>query len=191
MKIAEFLKIFDLLDLLRLRNVLELGTNFGGLVHFLCDKFTFVCKELIGNIIGTKITNRVDWHDIDGLYFYEPGGTSTKNLIHWIQINSRQELGLFDYGQSENLKLYGTPTPPKYELNNFKDYKIKSLITISDSDPFSNEKDIHLLLDKIPKENHHLLTIKRLTNYNHLDYLWAECAKTDLYEDIISFLQQE
>lgn len=176
--------------MLHLGNILELGTDFGSLVHFLCDKVEFICKEIIGNIIGTKVTNRVDWHDIDGLYFYEPGGTSTKNLLHWIQVNSRQVLSQYDYGQADNMKIYGTPSPPNYNLDNFKDYNIRSFITISDSDPFSDEKDIDLLLNKIPKERHSQITIKRLTNYNHLDYLWAECAKTDLYDDILNFLQE-
>ena len=90
------------------------------------------------------MTNRVNYKDITDIYYYEPGGTSTKNLIHWIQIYEKKELTQFDYGKG-NIDFYGKKDAPKYEVDNFNNWKIKTFMTMSDSDPFSTEKDINFL----------------------------------------------
>jgi hypothetical protein len=108
-------------------------------------------------------------------------------MIHWIQIYEKKELTQFDYGKS-NAEIYGKDTPPKYDVDNFKKWKISSLLTMSDSDPFSTEKDINFFLDAV-EDKTDFIQIKKMTNYNHLDYLWSSDAKQDLYYDIIKFLE--
>jgi len=34
-----------------------------------------------------------------------------------------------------------------------------------------------------------MVIIKKMLNYNHLDYLWSADAKNDLYIDIINFIK--
>ncbi len=166
---------------------MDLGTSFSKVTHFFCHKLTFICKIIINLIIETKITNRVDWKAIDDLYFYEPGGTSTKNLLHWIQLYRQKIYAMYDYGQKKNLKVYGTKTPPKYNTDNWKSWDIPSLVTFSDSDPFSTDEDTDWFLSFVQnKEN---FTFKRMVNYNHCDYLWSADAKQDLYYDILKFLE--
>lgn len=41
----------------------------------------------------------MDYKQIADIYYYEPGGTSTKNLVHWIQTYKKKELAFFDYGK--------------------------------------------------------------------------------------------
>ena len=81
---------------------------------------------------------------------------------------------------------YGQITPPAYDLEKFKNYKIKSLMTISNADPFSKKEDCQHIFKHINKE---FITIKNLTDYNHLDYLWSKSAKVDIYDDIIEFFK--
>ena len=57
---------------------------------------------------------------------------------------------------------------------------------MSDSDPFSNENDLKHLTDNL---NKHYAKVKKMSNYNHLDFLWSEDAKNDIYKDIVSFIQ--
>ena len=147
-----------------------------------------MCKTLINALIETKITNRADWKKLTDLFFYEPGGTSTKNLMHWIQLYDTQELAEFDYGKKENIKIYGTEKPPKYNVQNWKSWKIPSFITFSDADPYSVDEDTNYFLNHV--ENKDNFVFKRLKNYNHLDYIWSEDAKNDLYYDIFSFLDK-
>lgn len=121
------------------------------------------------------------------LYFYEPGGSSTKNVIHWVQVYDDQVLGQFDYGKKLNLKIYGSEKPPEYDLSNWSNWSIPSFIINSDADPFSTEKDLEFFLSHV--HNKQNFFIKKLTNYNHLDYLWSIDAKKDIYFDLIEFLR--
>jgi len=49
-----------------------------------------------------------------------PAGTSTKNLIHFQQFVQKEEFKNFDYGDKQNLKIYGQKSPPLYDLSKIK-----------------------------------------------------------------------
>jgi hypothetical protein len=46
-----------------------------------------------------------------------PSGTSTKNMMHFQQYTNKAEFKAFDYGQKQNIKVYGQKTPPFYNLS--------------------------------------------------------------------------
>jgi len=178
------------LDILHIRNFLELNSLTDQFIHILCSKARFLCKNLIEAIVETKITNRTDYNKISDLFYYEPGGTSIKNILHWIQIFHNQDLAYYDYGKEKNLKVYNQTKPPSYNMTNFYDYSIPSFITRSDSDPFSSEKDVDLWLKFINyNQKKDIIQVLNLTNYNHLDYLWSEDAYEDIFKKIINFIK--
>lgn len=45
-----------------------------------------------------------------------PCGSSVKNLNHFGQLIKSDKFCKFDYGQAKNLQIYGTKTPPNYNL---------------------------------------------------------------------------
>ncbi|XP_069676692.1 gastric triacylglycerol lipase-like isoform X2 [Periplaneta americana] len=45
-------------------------------------------------------------------------GTSTKTLLHYSQLITSGKFRAYDYGSTENMKLYGQATPPDYDLKN-------------------------------------------------------------------------
>lgn len=181
-------KLFDILKKLGINNVLEMGEPFSNLIHTFCMKGAFLCKTVINLIVQTKATNRVNYHDINDIFYYEPGGTSSKNLIHWMQIYSRQELAQYDYGKKLNMQIYGSEKPPKYDIEQWKNWKIPTYLTTTDADPFSVYDDVKIFTNKV--NNNDIIQIKYLENYNHLDYLWAESANEDIYLDVLNFIQQ-
>jgi hypothetical protein len=135
-------------------------------------------------IVETRPTDRIDWWFIKQMYYYQPGGTSAKNLIHWLQILNGP-LRQFDYGERKNLAVYNSTEPPYYDLNVFKQFDIDIFITKSDGDPYCLKHDFEHMMSIFTKSN---VTIKELSNYNHLDYLWSQAAKKDIYEDLLKFL---
>lgn len=165
---------------------MEMGTSFSNLIHYFCEKLTFMCKLIISFIVQTKVTNRINWSEISDLYYYEPGGTSTKNVIHWIQLYSEQKYCEYDYGKKENMNIYGQSYPPQYITHNWAEWNIKSMLTTSDSDPFSDDADTNFFVNKVNNKNN--LIFKNLTNYNHVDYLWSKEAKQDIFYDVVNFL---
>jgi len=107
-----------------------------------------------------------------------------------MQIYTSQKLAKFDYGKSQNLKIYGNDSPPEYNLEKFGAYEIPSFLTRSDSDPFSALEDIDLWLKYADYENKKdTIEVLNLKNYNHLDYLWSKDSLKDIYENIVKFLQ--
>jgi hypothetical protein len=48
------------------------------------------------------------------------GGTSTKNLLHWIQNIRSGNFANFDYGRDGNMIAYGSKVPPNYDIESFK-----------------------------------------------------------------------
>ena len=121
-------------------------------------------------------------------FLYVPAGTSSKNLRHWMQIYNTKRLARYDYGEKKNLEIYKTKKSPIYDLSEFKNYKIKSRLYTSDKDPFSNIDDLHHLTKYL---NDKYVQIKRMINYNHMDFLWSDDAKEDIYLPIINFLKYD
>jgi lysosomal acid lipase/cholesteryl ester hydrolase len=122
------------------------------------------------------------------LLLYQPCGTSLQNMKHWIQIYSTKKVQKYDYGKIKNLFYYKRFNPPAYDLNQMKKYSIPSLMTISDVDPYSNAQDtldfVHIIEDK------KVVEFINVTNYNHVDYFYADSAVDEIFPNIFNFLEK-
>ena len=85
------------------------------------------------------------------------------------------------------MKYYGQINPPIYDLNKMKGYSIPSLMTTSDADPFAYPQDTLDFIDNI--ENKDIVDIISLTNYNHIDYFWADSAIEEIFPKVLDFLE--
>jgi lysosomal acid lipase/cholesteryl ester hydrolase len=119
------------------------------------------------------------------MYYYQPGGSSVKNLIHWLQILGSEEIRQFDYGTNTNLKIYGTSKPPVYEFDKLRKMKIDIFITSTSRDPYCLKSDIETMLQTFQSAK---VYSKDVGNYNHLDYIWSKKAVEDIYFDFLKFL---
>ncbi len=117
---------------------------------------------------------------------HEPGGTSMKNVLHWMQLLRSDQIKKFDYGREENLIKYGNETPPIYNTENLKKFDIKKFLFIGTKDYLANLVDFQRLEESLSQEN---LNIYQVEDYNHLDYLWAEDARVKIYETILNELR--
>jgi len=55
-----------------------------------------------------------------------PSGGSARSVLHFKQMLESGEFKKFDFGSArENLRRYGTPEPPHYDLKNIKDFHIR------------------------------------------------------------------
>ena len=99
------------------------------------------------------------------------GGTSTKNLVHWIQMVRSGYFRQYDYGSDLNVQVYGQKTPPEYDLSTFKNNleKVKILLFVGGNDVLVNPNDFKKLLSYLPSD----VTTKTIDDYNHLDYMWS------------------
>ena len=187
------IKLFEksgILNLIPIQNFLTFPKEIGKIfVPFCTSKARGLCNKILSVCFGgLEDTGRIDYERLGKtIFMYEPGGTSLKNMKHWIQIYKAKRLQKYDYGELNNLIHYGTVNPPAYDLNKMKKYSIPSLMTISDADPFANPQDTIEFIDNI--ENKNIVQILSLSNYNHIDYLWADSAIEDIFPKVIDFIK--
>ena len=103
-----------------------------------------------------------------------------------MQIYKARKVQKFNY-EKNNVLIYGSATPPAYDLNQLNNYSVPSLITISDADPFANPQDTLEFIEHINNKEK-FVQVLRLTNYNHLDYFWADSAVTEIFPKVLKFL---
>lgn len=177
-------------NLIPIKNFMTFPTELGKiLVPFCTGKAKSLCHKILKLCFGGfDDTKRVDYDRLGkNIFMHMPGGTSLQNIKHWLQAFEKKKMIKFDFGSIlENFKHYGKFTPPEYDLNQIKKYKIKSMITVSDADPFCNPVDtLEFLLRIEDQSNIELINLK---DYNHIDYLWADSAYEDLYIKFLNFL---
>ena len=56
---------------------------------------------------------------------HTPAGASTRTVLHYAQLVNSGKFCKYDFGRQENMKRYGTPTPPEYDLS-----KVKTPVTL-------------------------------------------------------------
>ncbi|XP_053607761.1 lipase 3-like [Plodia interpunctella] len=113
-------------------------------------------------------------------------GTSWKTVVHFAQeIVSGGRYQYFDYGSYYNVEVYGTETPPEYDLS-----KVTLPITLfwAKNDLLSSEGDVRALLEKLPDTTKSYLVPH--PEFNHLDYLWAIDAPRLINDKVLSTLNE-
>jgi lysosomal acid lipase/cholesteryl ester hydrolase len=53
---------------------------------------------------------------------------------------------MFDFDTTENMKRYGTPTPPNYDVNKLKQFTIPKYFFIGTKDVICDEIDVQKLV---------------------------------------------
>lgn len=189
-KLVKYLASSDLFkNLYPFGNLLRFGVTIGKVIHALCDVANPICAQIVKEFIGNTDTKRIDFEKIKDLFYYEPGGSSHHNVLHWLQCYNNKRMERFDYGKEENLKRYGTEYPPVYDLEKIKKWDIPFMYTFTDTDPFSSVEDVNNFVNLI--QNKKIIHKLALNNYNHLDYIWSSDSKEDISEKIVEFLQVE
>jgi pimeloyl-ACP methyl ester carboxylesterase len=115
------------------------------------------------------------------------GGTSSKNLMHWIQDIRSGEFRQFDYGKDENEQRYGNKSPPQYDMSDFKNRlaDVDILLFVGTNDYLVAADDFKSLTKNLPSSS----KVVSIQDYNHLDYMWGNDANAYVNEEIFSFLE--
>ncbi|KAI5702933.1 hypothetical protein M8J75_005719 [Diaphorina citri] len=115
---------------------------------------------------------------------HTPAGGSTRTLVHFAQFIDSGKFRQFDYGKDENLHIYNSTFPPKYDL---KFISTKVAFFYADNDLLTNEQDVKELYTLLP--NPVGLFKVNFTYFNHLDFLWAKDVKALVYNDLLLVLK--
>ena len=182
----------NIAELIPVKNFMTFPKELGQvLVPFCTGKAKNLCHTVMRMCFGGfEDTGRVDYDRLGkNIFMHQPGGTSLQNMKHWLQLFDTKKTAKYDFGAIDNMIHYGTTYPPRYHLSRMRKYKIKSLIAVSDADPFCNPIDTLEFLLKIDDQS--VIEILSLKDYNHIDYVWADSAYEDIYPKVLEFLGQD
>ncbi|VDN60086.1 unnamed protein product [Dracunculus medinensis] len=157
------------------------------------------CSNLLLIISGT-VSNQLNETRLPIFLSDLPGGTSTTNIKHWIQLVNSGQFQAYDWlDEDENIKRYGNATPPKYDL---KEIDVDMYLYWSPADWLANEKDIkNFLLPNLKKEvslkydirtnspQTRVIVNEKLNDFNHMDFIWGERAAKEIYKPIIEIIK--
>ena len=146
-----------------------------------------LCLSLLGLIGGTD-ESQMNSSRIPVFLSDEPAGTATMNILHWMQMVKSGKLQKYDFEDAtQNMQHYGQSTPPEYDIG-----KINADVRLfwSPADWLADEKDIEgFLLKNINKNS--LKENNKLNDFNHLDFIWGNRARDEVYKPIVMEIQKD
>ena len=145
----------------------------------ICKYMEWACANAI-TLIGDVDASIDNLDRLGEILKHYPGGTSVNNILHWKQeIVGGGNFQKFDYGADLNQKIYGQPTPPRYNASLItEDVALfvgngDELATAPDATKFYNE------MTNAKKEIHYY-------DIGHLTFLIGK--KLAYMDDLIKFL---
>ncbi|RZF49223.1 hypothetical protein LSTR_LSTR010953 [Laodelphax striatellus] len=113
-----------------------------------------------------------------------PTGTSPKTLQHLGQMSKSGRFCKFDYGPKENMRKYGTKSPPDYKLDSVTG---PVALYYGKGDILIDVQDVAEVTEKLPN------LVRNFTvandKFNHMDFLWAKNAKQLVYDDMLKLMK--
>nr|XP_026487533.1 lipase 3-like [Vanessa tameamea] len=116
---------------------------------------------------------------------HTPAGASTRQMIHFGQLYKSKQFTNFDHGWISNKRIYGTFTPPAYNLSAIT---APIYLHYGDNDWLSSSNDIDKLLLGIDS----VVGKYRvpLNKFNHLDFIFAIDADKLLYRRMMKIMSR-
>ncbi|XP_034254864.1 lipase 1-like isoform X2 [Thrips palmi] len=145
------------------------------------EKFNNLCRAGISAMLG-KPQKRISDVNALKLLAHFPGGGSIRQVLHYGQSIASGGFQKYDFGSVKNLKLYGSPHPPSYNLSAIT---TPIYVYYGTSDGLVSSEDVRKFTKQCPavKEVHAL-------PYNHLDYALADDINEAYIKPVIGTLMK-
>jgi hypothetical protein len=120
------------------------------------------------------------------VYFkHYPAGTFYKSFLHFAQIYKSHKFQEYDYGVETNIKVYGSPRSPVYDLSTIKGIPIA--LFCGENDKATHKNDI----DYLTKHQHlgeSLVYHKVYPNVGHLTFLLPK--EVGWFNDVLTLIEK-
>lgn len=162
-------------------SILSSGTDlFHKVSPYLCTWLMVKCENILFTLMGHEHRiNDTLWPIIFG---HVPTGSSTLQLVHYGQLVNSNRFCRFDYGV-ENIDRYGQATPSDYNISMIE---VPVVLYYSDKDLLSDVQDVMKLKSKLTNVLDNIF----LSDFGHLDYLYAADAYDLVYNRIIGQIRK-
>uniref|UniRef100_A0A8C5L8V5 Lipase, gastric n=1 Tax=Jaculus jaculus TaxID=51337 RepID=A0A8C5L8V5_JACJA len=150
-----------------------------------CSRETLdlLCSNALFIMCGFDIKN-LNMSRFDVYLAHNPAGTSVQDALHWAQAAKSGKFQAFNWGSPfQNMLHYNQRTPPYYNVTAMT---VPTAVWNGGNDLLADPQDVHMLLPKISNLIYH----KEILPYNHLDFIWAMNAPQEVYNEIVSMMNE-
>ncbi|CEO95340.1 Lipase [Plasmodiophora brassicae] len=141
---------------------------------------TFLMGEDDHNMWHNKNTSRIDVYTS-----HDPAGTSVFNLKHWSQMASTGEFKRYDFGKRRNLEIYGSESPPAYDLGRIK---VPMAFFTGGNDALSDPVDVRATMSALDPAK--IVFSTGIPYYDHIDFIWGLDAADLVYKPVVDLLRR-
>ncbi|XP_075990969.1 gastric triacylglycerol lipase-like [Anticarsia gemmatalis] len=153
-------------------------------IEFLCQMAPRLCELAFTLTTGYK-QGTIPLSTIPVAIGHLLSGGSLKNLAHFAQLIKYGKFQRYDEGKKDNLRRYGSPTPPPYNVS-----RISSPIVLvaGQNDGLSQLRDVAKLASKLPNlvENY----IVPISYWSHHNHIWGFTAPDLVFSKILKYFNQ-
>ncbi|XP_050521584.1 lipase 3-like [Daktulosphaira vitifoliae] len=141
-------------------------------------------KILIFSVCGTDL-HQFNMSLIPLIFGHSPAGTSIKLMEHYAQIIMSEGFRKFDYGPTQNMKVYNCTTPPSYKLESIK---VPMSIMYGENDILADPADVLKLKERLPN----IINFIKIDNpwFNHVDFLWSKGVNFYVNDRVITLFNE-
>lgn len=146
-------------------------------------------------ILGSPF-NTINKERLPVLVTHAPAATSFKNLLHWGQLLLTKQFSRYDYGTTENRRIYNQDRPAPHDLKNALanirvQHPLRMLIAHGGKDFLATTRDVQHLITQLTqagfREQEDLVTLYH-ERYGHIDYIWGQECASIVYPEVVRFL---
>lgn len=173
----------DTCDLLGIYEFFPANWLTTGAMRLLCGTIPALCDFGVF-LVADEDTTLDDPVRLPVYLGHFPSGASLNSLLHYAQILTSDKFSQYDYGKSQNKKLYGTEQPPEIGIQNIS--KVPIAMFVGQKDELADTTDNHWAHDKMGDK-----AVKFYKEYNlgHLSFLIAN-DMSYFTTDVMNILRQ-
>ena len=155
--------------------------------YLMCTYLDVICIDAIGMISDADPRfDSVGRFNIVMSHF--PSGTSTINTLHWNQMmdvpSNESVLSMYDYGTSENIKVYGTENPPVYDIGAVD---VPIHLFVGEDDKLVDPVDANIL--RLQLTGSPLVTFNNYPLMGHASFVWGK--NMSYFQDVIDVIEND
>lgn len=153
---------------------------FNKMSSFVCTVIPTRCDNILHSLSGHE--TKVSPTFLAIILGHYPTGASTYQFVHYGQLVESKRFCRYDFGTSRNFELYGQNNPPDYNLTNVV---VPVVLFHGNRDWLSAPADVNILMRHLPN----VYDETNLSDFTHIDYVYAEEAKEVVYDKIIEHIE--
>lgn len=157
------------------------------LVETICTNnpvFQQFCENLIERLFRESSPN-MNITMMETLIETHPAGSSSNQLLHYVQLTESKKFRQYDWGEKRNLKIYGQTDPPEYQLDRIT---APTYFYTGPNDSLCDRKDVDKLVTYFKQMMDHYVIPDK--HFNHLDFIWSSNVRQMVNDPLILNLQK-